>query len=569
MKRIFFIGIWFIGLPAISQTVTHAELLGRVSDHVATVQLFFDADADVRVQYGSASGQYNHQTPWQTVAAGEPAELVMDSCVANATNYYRIKYRAPGSTSVQLRDEHSFRTAKPMQTPFTFVVQADPHMDEQSDTVIYQRCLLNQQADNPDFIIDMGDVVMTDKLKNANNVITEDTIHWRAEFMRSYYEVLSHSIPLYMVLGNHEGETGWNLDGTADNFAVWSTNLRKKYYLNPEPNDFFTGDETEYDFVGKREDYYAWHWGDALFVVLDPYWNTEVKPDSTHGWRWTLGETQYTWLKNTLESSQATFKFVFCHQLVGGSPEGRGGIEYSDLYEWGGNNLDGTPGFSENRPGWYAPIKQLLMENEVTIFFHGHDHFFAKQERDCLIYQECPQPSHPNYANANQADDYGYVEGLILPNSGHMRVQVSAEGVGVEYVRVYKPEDESATRHNGDVSASYFIPAGNCYDTLMNSIPVIWNAHYLNELVYPNPFSEHVTIAFTLKQTDRASIWIYDNNGRQVRELVRGQPLAAGDFSTLWDGHNDAGVRQQAGVYNYIVRCDSGQIASGTIVLTN
>lgn len=569
MKRLIVAGLIPWCMNAMGQNVVHSEFLGRVSDHSATVQLFFDADVEMRVQYGTTAGQYNHQTPWLSFPGGEPAEIVMDSCESNSTIFYRVKYRAPGTNNVMVRDEHSFRTAKPSQSTFTFVIQADPHMDEQSDTAIYERCLLNQLADNPDFIIDMGDVVMTDKLKNSDNVVTEDTIRWRSEFMRGYYEAISHSIPMYMVLGNHEGETGWNLDGTADNFAVWSTNLRKKYFINPQPDDFFTGDEAEYDYVGKREDYYAWHWGDALFLVLDPYWNTQIKPDSAHGWRWTLGETQYNWLKTTLEMSQATFKFVFCHQLVGGDPDGRGGIEYSDLYEWGGHNLDGTDGFEENRPGWYAPIRDVLRENEVTAFFHGHDHFFAKQERDCMIYQECPQPSHPNYSNANQADDYGYVEGLILPNSGHLRLQVSPEGVNVEYVRVYKPEDESATRHNGDVSASYFIPAHNCYDTLVNDIPLIWNADYFNELVFPNPFNDQVTLSFKLAQSDLASIFIYDQSGNCVRSLLRNKPLRMGDFSVLWDGNNDAGQKLNTGTYTYFLQCESGHTASGSIILTN
>jgi len=529
--------------------------------------LFFDADAEMLVQYGPAPGQYDFQTGWQLFPAGEPAEAIMDSLQANSTWFYRIQFRAPGSSAITSRTEHSFRTAKPEQSPFTFVVQADPHMDEQSDTAIYQRCLLNQQADNPDFIIDMGDIIMTDKLKNANNVITRDTVHWRTEFMRSYYEAISHSIPMYLVLGNHEGETGWNNDGTADNFAVWSTLERTKYFLNPSPDSFFTGDNTEFEFVGRREDYYAWHWGDALFMVLDPYWNTEVKPDSLHGWRWTLGETQYNWMKNTLESSQATYKFVFCHQLVGGSPEGRGGIEYSNLYEWGGNNLDGTAGFDTNRPGWYAPIKQILMENDVTIFFHGHDHFFAKQERDCLIYQECPQPSHPNFSNANSAADYGYVEGLILPNSGHLRVNVDPSGVNVEYVRVYKPEDESNTRHNGDISASYFIPAGNCYDTLQSGIPMIWNSDYIDELVYPNPFQESVHITFDLSKADEISLNIFDQQGQHVRQLVSNTPVAQGRFTVMWDGSDDRGMDVSNGVYHFSVSSPGRKLTSGRIVL--
>ena len=120
-------------------------------------------------------------------------------------------------------------------------------------------------------------------------------------------------------------------------------------------------------------------------------------------------------LRATLESSKATFKFVFAHQLVGGDPQGRGGVERADYYEWGGKNLDGTDGWAANRPGWYKPIKDLLTENRVTIFFHGHDHFFDKQEKDCLVYQETPQPSLPNFTGPNQASQYGYLSGEILP----------------------------------------------------------------------------------------------------------------------------------------------------------
>lgn len=153
------------------------------------------------------------------------------------------------------------------------------------------------------------------------------------------------------------------------------------------------------------------------------------KPDSLNGWRWTLGKTQYDWLKSTLENSKSTYKFVFVHHLVGGDKNGRGGVEIANKYEWGGDNLDGKRGFETERPGWYKPIKDLLTEHRVNIFFHGHDHFFGKQQKECMVYQETPQPSHPNYSTVNYADDYGYFEGQILPNSGHLRVNVSPTGV--------------------------------------------------------------------------------------------------------------------------------------------
>ena len=556
-----------LATQATAQTLRHAELLGRPTDHGITLQAFFDDPAEVCAQYGVSSGVYPHQTPWQNVAAGEPAEILITGLDANTRYFYRLCYRQPGSTAITTRPEYRFHTQRPAGSTFSFVVQADPHLDEQSDTAVYRRCLRNQLEDEPDFLIDLGDILMSDKLKNASGKITHDTVTYRGHLLRSYYETACHSVPLFIAMGNHEGESGWQLNGTAENVAVWGTLDRKKYFLNPAPNSFYTGDTTNHAFVGQRENYYAWQWGDAQFIVLDPYWYTAPKPDSLHGWRWTLGKAQYDWLKTTLENSTATFKFVFAHQLIGGDPNGRGGVEYADGYEWGGDNLDGSPGFAVNRPGWYKPIKDLLAEHRVNIFFHGHDHFFGKQEKDCLIYQETPQPSHPNFQNVNYAQEYGYFEGQILPNSGHLRVTVAPDGVRVDYVRVYLPQNENATRHNKDVSATYFIGAVNCYDSLSTGTPVLWNSNYADELVYPNPFVQETTIEFSLSKPERLDVSVFDENGQWVRRLIAGNRVPEGKFQIVWDGKDGSGRALPTGVYWYVIRGENGGEKMGKIVL--
>ncbi len=550
-----------------AQRLQHAELLGRPTDRSITVQAFFDDPVEACVQYGLSSGVYSGQTPWQAFAAGDPVEINLYGLKANTGYYYRMCYRQPGSTSISTRPEYRFHTQRAPGSTFTFVVQADPHLDEQSDTALYRRCLQNQLADEPDFMIDLGDIFMSDKLKNAANILTHDTITYRCHLLRSYYETASHSVPLFIALGNHEGESGWNLNGTTENVAIWGTLDRKKYFPNPAPDGFFTGDATEHKFVGQRENYYAWTWGDALFIVLDPYWYTSPKPDAQNGWRWTLGKTQYDWLKTTLESSPATFKFVFAHQLVGGDPNGRGGVEFADLYEWGGKNLDGTLGFAANRPGWYKPIKDLLAEHRVSIFFHGHDHFFGKQEKDCLIYQETPQPSHPSFQNANQAKEYGYLQGQILPNSGHLRVTVSPETVKVEYVRAYLPKNETATRRNQDVAAFYFIGKSNCYDSLATSTPVLWNSHFAGELVFPNPFFQETLIRFSLNQPEKLLLDIINAQGQIVRNLIPGITVPEGEFQIVWDGKSSAGTALPNGVYWYVIHRENSGTKSGKIIL--
>lgn len=565
MKAIHTFIFLILSLFSFSQQVTRSEMLGRPTDKSILIRMFFDESVEVSVEYGTQKGNYTLKTPWSYVDAATASNILLNDLLADTRYYYRVLYRRPGNTNFITRPEYTFHTRRNKGSSFTFVIQADPHLDQQSDTAVYNRCLQNQLEDNPDFMIDLGDIIMTDKLKNSEGKITRDTIKKRCEYLRSFYEEICHSVPLYMTLGNHEGEAGWTLNGNSENTAVWSTLERKKYFSNPIPDAFYTGDDTDHDFVGQRENYYSWTWGDALFIVLDPYWYTKPKPDGETGWRWTLGKKQYDWLRFVLENDQSLYKFVFCHQLIGGDPNGRGGIEFSDWYEWGGFNKDGSYGFSDNRPGWYKPVKDLLKENRVDIFFHGHDHFFGKQEKDCLIYQECPQPSHKNFTNANQAAEYGYVSGQILPNSGHLRIQVNEEEVKVEYVRAYSAANETPARKNKDIAATYFVRPVNCYDSLATGLPVIWNSLYTNELIYPNPSDDQTNISFTLHRPERISIEIADLTGNHVKTLVDDNLIPEGKYEIIWDGRNEKGQKVQAGNYIYVIRSGPVRLSTGQI----
>lgn len=179
-----------------------------------------------------------------------------------------------------------------------------------------------------------------------------------------------HSMPFLFCQGNHEGESGYYLLQTPpNNLATYETLWRKTYYPNPEPDGFYTGNNEEEPFgMGKPQNYYAFEWGDALFVVVDGwrYYTASAKP---RNWDWTIGKTQYDWLKTTLETSKAKYKFVFTHHVMG---ETRGGVNVASGFEWGGLDNGGNK-FAINRLGWAMPIHQLMVANHVNVFFQGHD----------------------------------------------------------------------------------------------------------------------------------------------------------------------------------------------------
>jgi len=576
MKKYYFLLTILFILNSNAQTVSRQEVLGKPRDTGIALKMFFSTPAEMAVQFGTVSGNLTSQTPWLSFAANEPAEITINGLQPDTKYFYKVIHKNPGDTNFTSRGEHYFHTQRQLGSPFTFVVQADPHMDASTNVDLYQRCLQNQLEDNPDFMIDLGDFLMTDKLKNlTTNTIPHDTIPYRCNLLRSNYETICHSVPLFIALGNHEGEAGWNLTGTADNIAIWNTQERLKYFSNPGPDGFYSGDTTMQNFIGpnnipgQRNAYYSWTWGDALFVVIDPYWNTNPKPNATAntGWNWSLGATQYNWLRTTLDSSNAKFKFIFAHQIVGGDPEGRGGTEYADKYEWGGMNYDGvTPGFATYRPGWYKPIKDLLTENHVNIFFHGHDHLFVKQDKDCLVYQETPQPSLPNFNYPSQAAAYGYLAGQIVGNSGHLKVTVTGTGLQVDYVRAYLPSQESATRHNKDISATYTIGLSNCYNLSSNSA-VIWNSNYADEITYPNPFSKETTIAFNLNKAQNITIIIYNELGQEVKNLIPNNFINEGKFQVVWDGTSNSGSEASNGTYIFKIEGENGEIKTGKILL--
>ena len=252
--------------------------------------------------------------------------------------------------------------------------------------------------------------------------------------------------------------------------TVWSANTRKKFFPNPYPDAFYTGNSALEPFVGKLGDYYAWNWGDALFVVLDPFWYTTARRSrGDDHWGWTLGEAQYRWLEKTLGASKARFKFVFIHHLVGGAtPEARGGAEAAAFFEWGGRDLDGSWAFEKRRPGWGRPIHQLLVDSYVSAVFHGHDHFYARQDRDSVVYQLVPQPGNPRYGMPRSAEEYGYRQGELLNGPGYLRVSVLPQRAKVEYVLSVLPGDERFDRQNGQVVAKYSLPFPRREDSLPN-----------------------------------------------------------------------------------------------------
>ncbi len=432
------------------QTVAFSgqELLGRPTANSILITIVPDATIEVYYEYGTSPGAYTGQTTTATATGGQAHKTTITGLSGNTKYYYRMQYRTPGGSWVA-RTERSFWTQRAPGAGFTFTITADSHVNIMlGDAGAWTQTMTNVAADHPDFHIDLGDTFAMD------NVTTLSGAETAYLYQRQFFDLVGHSASVFVMPGNHEQEEGWHLDDTgnpATSQPVLSTNARKKFYPNPVPDGFYTGNTDTYSHLDGdqlHEDYFAWTWGDVLFVVIDPFWYTTVKPytgntgggegtDTGSGdrWDWTLGLQQFNWLKQTLENSDATYKFVLSHHMVGGSQDYvRGGADPAHLVEWGGYNEAGTTyEWSTQRPGWGDdPIRQIFIDNGVDAFFHGHDHQYAYEMRDGIVYQCLPAASFSQGFGIYQTG-VGYCV-QALPGPGHLRVTVTPSQATVDYV---------------------------------------------------------------------------------------------------------------------------------------
>ena len=430
-------------------------ILGRPTDTAVTVGLLSDEAGVARVEYGTASDRMTGRSPEVVVAKGIPAEVTLTGLAHDTRYVYRASFRREGVETFNPGAESSFQTCRAPGSSFVFEVQGDSHPERpnQFSATLYEQTLRAAAADRPDFYVTLGDDFSVDTLRT----VTPEAVERIYLNQRRWLSIVGRSAPVFLVNGNHEQAALCNLNSTPDNVAVWAQTNRNKYFPQPGPDGFYTGDEQKVEHIGLLRDYYAWTWGDALFVVIDPYWHSAKPVDNVYGggkkerdlWSVTLGDAQYQWFKRTLEESRAKYKFVFAHHVLG---TGRGGVEWADFYEWGGRSRNGVDEFAQKRPGWPMPIHQLMVRNGVTIFFQSHDHIFVRQEKDGVIYQTLPEPADPNYALYNRD---AYRTGDALPNSGRARVTVSPQSVKVEYVRSWLPKDATPQHPDGEVAFSY------------------------------------------------------------------------------------------------------------------
>jgi cell division septation protein DedD len=491
-----------------ANTVIINQILGRPTNSSIALSVLSSIDLLATVEYGYTKTRYTNKSAVLNIAAGTPAVFNLVGLKANSKVYYRLNYKSSGQNTFTAAKQYSFMTARKTGSSFSFSVQGDTHPERPGkmfNSDLYYVTMANIASQQPDFHILLGDDFSIDPIISKGQA-DQANVEKIYRTHRDWLSIAGSSVPIFLVNGNHEQAAEYLLDGGTTNPAVLAGNARLKYFALPAPDNFYSGDTHEVPGVGLPRDYYSWTWGDALFISLDPYWHSKFPVDNVAGavvpedipvtaptpaasglaspaptnsmaparpkptnspmapagngsgkvsnlWSIGIGDEQYAWLKKTLETSTAKYKFIFAHHVLG---TGRGAIEVSTNYEWGGADPKGISTFAKERPNWELPIHDLMVKNKVSIFFQGHDHIFVHQERDGLIYQSMPNPADDTFSYFNEA---AYKSGTKAPNSGHVRVTVSGSQAKVEYFLAARTQDTS--RKNLELAHSYVVKPKN------------------------------------------------------------------------------------------------------------
>ena len=432
------------------------EALFRPTDGGCTLQWIARVPCEARVLAGAAPDAL---LEFSTVKSLGPAEVNIVGAAPDSDLFVQCEFRAQQADEWIRQPVRRVHTQRAAGQTFKAILVADTHPyaalnkpGGRENTLAAQLQIIEEQ---PDFVIFLGDEASMIRNIYRGRAVTpeqalEDWLRWR-----TLYADMLAQIPSMMVLGNHEGEAGYYQAYENDNGTLflqrWATIARKQMLLNPGPltypeggeNDKWTGDPESPATGGAEQgncsplhNYFAWTWGDALFVVLDVHRYTNPggsTPAAAN--EWTLGAAQLAWLERTLRSSRARWKIVVSHHLVGGwSWDGGGNTQDTDYFY-------GRGGGKYARVGEQARITDLMNETRARLFLYGHDHVFAHQPSENVDFVCCGRVSYLNpewfdrpgwreaYGDAAARDPHDFYAAL-----GYLRLTIAPEKLDLAYV---------------------------------------------------------------------------------------------------------------------------------------
>lgn len=412
------------------------ELVGNVTASAADIRLvagetclpstrfklFYDTVS--RSDPMSYAGQTGELTGFEL---HDPIPFGLGGLNANTRYYYRVA--VDEGSGWTYRDEYSFHTQRPPGSSFRFCINTDAHISPLGVNPRNTNVARNILVDAPDLMLTLGDHYFLSYQGGLSFPFwtSREAAYDNWKRVRSVLDVTCQSMGYVHIIGNHDGESGWDSD--LETFG-YCREGRLDYLAVPDAGTHPEGG----DPLGR---YGAFTWGDALFVWLDVFGFCDVDPavldDNAY---YVLGDQQLAFLEDTLANSSATWKFLFAHHLVGGDDS----ISWAQGY--------GRGGARAAHDHQQAVVQDLMVEHGAQAYFFGHDHAFTVGDADGVKYicaghsSSCPWKDElPGLFGPDDA----------YPDVGHVRIDVTPTQATVAYIQ------STGGAGNGDIVASHVL----------------------------------------------------------------------------------------------------------------
>jgi hypothetical protein len=412
---------------------------------------------------------------------------------------------------------------------------------------------------------------------------------------------------------NGDQEPGWDTELFATGYAYLQTMLATMPFQvvmgNHEGSGVLFSKYLPYPFTGGR--YWSFDYGPAHFVIVDQY--TNYGP----------GSPQLAWIEDDLDATTKPWKFICLHEpgwSAGGHANNTSVQNYiQPLCEkygvrvvFGGHNhyyaraaVNGVQHITTGGGGAPLYTPNPAYPNVVTATMSLD---YCKVEIDSNVFHLTALTP-----GGQVIDEFTIIRDLlppqvvlVRPNGGEVFYAgsqdtikwIATDNVGVDSVNIYYSIDGGATFPytvaTGEPNDSVYVwtvpdtPADSCivkieaYDFMESvgedasdalfSIRSEIGVEPVREVAsfgllgnYPNPFNPMTRIEFTLDETARVYLRIYDVSGKVVKTLVQ-EAMPAGRHTAVWNGEDESGRTVVSGVY--VCRLEaSGRMADRKMVL--
>jgi len=276
---------------------------------------------------------------------------------------FRYVFREPGFYVLEFRSGQATLRQLVYASPgyrseasFTFAVFGDnrPANKASPQPEVFKRLVDEVNLIHPDFSLLLGDVIY-----GYRSSLARLREQWSG-FMDLY---LSSTVPMFVAPGNHEIQTE-SVPGSGNPIAqaLYVAHLGRPYY--------------------------AFEYGNSLFIVLD----TDLVGEA-----YLVTGRQLTWLRGMLELGRGyRHVFVFLHKPV---------VTYE-----GGDTL-----------GNAEQLRKMFAEYRVTAVFQGHDHTYYYRRIEGVDYYVTGGAGAPLYVRAEAGGVHHYL--LVTVKGGEARVQ--------------------------------------------------------------------------------------------------------------------------------------------------